>query len=211
MRWQRDQNMLHLFSYIVALSLPSVKTTSLDRWTLFSHLVLLVTKWTSAFQVKGACKFLVISWPWEVYTLGFLILKVLTHLKIYSENFEKKKNSEQRTKLTKTNVLIGMIDGINIKKRNSTGADPGSFLGGGALVSCSTSTPINHIVFFSQNTSCIRKPQVIPAPSPWIRPCSNSKYNKPLHRLYQFIQAMLSRNYWRMYSRMSRTEQFKEQ
>ena len=88
---QRDQDMLHLFSYIVAFSLPSVKTTSLDRWTLFSHLVLLVTKWTSAFQVKGACKFLVISWPWEVYTLGFLILKVLTHLKIYSENFEKKK------------------------------------------------------------------------------------------------------------------------
>ena len=33
------------------------------------------------------------------------------------------------------------------------------FLGGGALVSCSTSTPINHIVFFLQNTSCIRKPQ----------------------------------------------------
>ena len=44
----------------------------------------------------------------------------------------------------------------------------------GALVSCATSTPINHIVFhFLQNTSCIRKPQVIsrggcapPAPSP---------------------------------------------
>ena len=37
-----------------------------------------------------------------------------------------------------------------------------SFLGGGALVSCSTSTPINHIVlFFLQNTSCFRKPQVI--------------------------------------------------
>ena len=35
------------------------------------------------------------------------------------------------------------------------------FLGGGALISCSTSTPINHIVFFLQNTSCIRKPQVI--------------------------------------------------
>ena len=29
-----------------------------------------------------------------------------------------------------------------------TGADPGFFLGGGALVSCSTSTPINHIVLF---------------------------------------------------------------
>ena len=28
------------------------------------------------------------------------------------------------------------------------GADPGFFLGGGALVSCSTSTPINHIVLF---------------------------------------------------------------
>ena len=27
-------------------------------------------------------------------------------------------------------------------------ADPGFFLGGGALVSCSTSTPINHILFF---------------------------------------------------------------
>ena len=41
------------------------------------------------------------------------------------------------------------------------GADPGFFLEGGALVSCSTSTPINHIVFFLHNTSCIRKPQVI--------------------------------------------------
>ena len=29
-----------------------------------------------------------------------------------------------------------------------TGAHPGFFLGGGALVSCSTSTLINHIVFF---------------------------------------------------------------
>ena len=27
-----------------------------------------------------------------------------------------------------------------------TGADPGFFLGRGALVSCSTSTPINHII-----------------------------------------------------------------
>ena len=30
----------------------------------------------------------------------------------------------------------------------SSGADPGFFLRRGALVSCSTSTPINHIVFF---------------------------------------------------------------
>ena len=57
------------------------------------------------------------------------------------------------------------------------GADPGFFLGGGELVSCSTSTPINHIVFFLQNTSCIRKPQVIsggvrtPCTLHEIRPC----------------------------------------
>ena len=57
---------------------------------------------------------------------------------------------------------------------DTAGADPRFFLGGGALVSCSTSTPINHIVFFflqntsnlvprvsRWNTSCIRKPQVI--------------------------------------------------
>ena len=45
--------------------------------------------------------------------------------------------------------------------RYVAGADLGFFSGGGVLVSCSTSTPINHIVFFWQNTSCIRKPQVI--------------------------------------------------
>ena len=54
------------------------------------------------------------------------------------------------------------------------GADPGFFLGGGALVSCSTSTPINHIVFFFlQNTSCIRKPQVISGGRGGVRtPCT---------------------------------------
>ena len=46
------------------------------------------------------------------------------------------------------------------EKELFTGVDPGFFLGGGSLVSCSTSTPINHIVYFLQNTSCIRKPQV---------------------------------------------------
>ena len=35
-----------------------------------------------------------------------------------------------------------------IKTLYKSGEDPGFFLGGGALVSCSTSTPINHIVFF---------------------------------------------------------------
>ena len=32
----------------------------------------------------------------------------------------------------------------------TSGADPEFFLGGGALVSCSTSTPINHLVFFGR-------------------------------------------------------------
>ena len=32
--------------------------------------------------------------------------------------------------------------------KHAAGANPGFFLGGGALVSCSTSTPINHIFFF---------------------------------------------------------------
>ena len=49
---------------------------------------------------------------------------------------------------------------VENRRNRYPGADPGFFLGGGALVSCSTSTPINHIVFL-QNTSCIRKPQVI--------------------------------------------------
>ena len=46
------------------------------------------------------------------------------------------------------------------------------FLEGGALVSCSTSTPINHIVFFWQNTSCIRKPQVISGGRGVCTPCT---------------------------------------
>ena len=40
-----------------------------------------------------------------------------------------------------------MVNIINDTLRG-TGADPGFLLGGGALVSCSCSTPINHIVFF---------------------------------------------------------------
>ena len=56
--------------------------------------------------------------------------------------------------------VIAMIAAITEKKSSAiaeikfswklinAGADPGFFLGGGAFVSCSTSTPINHIVFF---------------------------------------------------------------
>ena len=53
-----------------------------------------------------------------------------------------------------------------------SGADPGFFLGWSALVSCSTSTPISHIVFFLQNTSCIRKPQVISGGGGVRTPCT---------------------------------------
>ena len=55
------------------------------------------------------------------------------------------------------------------------GADPGFFLGGGALISCSASTPINHR-FFLQNTSCIRKPQGMRTPCtlPWDPPLGGS-------------------------------------
>ena len=46
--------------------------------------------------------------------------------------------------MTKIHHMFIIFAGVGLKP----GADPGFFLGGGALVSCSTSTPINHIVLF---------------------------------------------------------------
>ena len=43
-------------------------------------------------------------------------------------------------RMQQTNLVLKILP--------KSGADPGFFLGGGALVSCSTSTPINHTVFF---------------------------------------------------------------
>ena len=43
---------------------------------------------------------------------------------------------------------IPLVFNTDLYLLSITGADPGFFLGGGVLVSCSTSTPINHIVFF---------------------------------------------------------------
>ena len=56
-------------------------------------------------------------------------------------------------------------------KNESSGADPGFCLGGGVLVSCSTSTPINHIVFLQntivlENRSSSQRGCAPPAPSP---------------------------------------------
>ena len=59
-------------------------------------------------------------------------------------------------------VYWNALESLNLKQVvTKQGRIQDFFLGGGALLSCSTSTPINHI-FFLQNTSCIRKPQVIP-------------------------------------------------
>ena len=41
-------------------------------------------------------------------------------------------------------VCFGMMGELDIR----AGVGPGFFLGGGALASCSTSTPINRIVFY---------------------------------------------------------------
>ena len=71
-----------------------------------------------------------------------------------------------------------------------TGADPGFFLGGGALVSCSTSTPINHIVFL-QNTSSIRKPQVISGKGGVRTPCT-LPLDPPLHDWYSEFMVSFS-------------------
>ena len=52
-------------------------------------------------------------------------------------------------RVRKVTVLTLLVKYGKIKlSGKSTGADPGFFLGGGALVSCSTSTPINHTVFW---------------------------------------------------------------
>ena len=61
----------------------------------------------------------------------------------------------------KTKVWRNTLSFINLVDK--AGADPGFFLGGGALISCSTSTPINHIVFFlfRRIPVFIRKPLVI--------------------------------------------------
>ena len=66
-----------------------------------------------------------------------------------------------------------------------TGADPGFFVGGGALVSCPTSTPINQFFFFaeyqlsvvlenhrsSQGEGGLRTPCTLPLDPPLLYPC----------------------------------------
>ena len=65
------------------------------------------------------------------------------------------------------------------------------FLGEGALVSCSTSTPVNQIVFFFlQNTHCIGKPQVISEGGEVRTPCT-LPLDTPQDMLYCYLQVDL--------------------
>ena len=48
-------------------------------------------------------------------------------------------------------IFSSFVEDLITRRLSSSfpaGADPGFFLGGGALVSCSSSTPRNHKVFF---------------------------------------------------------------
>ena len=78
---------------------------------------------------------------------------------------KKKEKKENRTRnhLSTFNQKYESQDHKEIRTENAaTRGGSRIFSGGGALVSCSTSTPINHkVFFFLKNTSCIRKPQVI--------------------------------------------------
>ena len=65
-------------------------------------------------------------------------------------------NSRRRRKEMQQKILF-----LLTVRRMLSGADPGVFLGGGALVSCSTSTPINYIVFFFSCTLPLDPPLVI--------------------------------------------------
>ena len=68
------------------------------------------------------------------FTKNVSVLRVLQNLRYYSDSRE--------------NELGYSFLFYYIVLHDRLGVDPGFFLGGGALVSCSTSTPINHIVFF---------------------------------------------------------------
>ena len=86
-------------------------------------------------------------------------------------------------------------------------ADPGFFLGGAALVSCSTSTPINHMVFFWQSTSCIRKPQVISGGGrgahPLHPPPRTAPVGYPYFLPYQFCDVLVW-SFAKLYETLSR-------
>ena len=72
-----------------------------------------------------------------------------------------------------------------VEPRAAAGADPGFFLGGGALVSRSTSTPINHIVFFFR-----RIPVVLETAGGGVRTPCTLPLDPPLCRLMSSGQSL---------------------
>ena len=72
-------------------------------------------------------------------------LRLLLYARALITNHNRNRKAHQKTTYL---PCVNKPRGGSPKYRKKAGADPGFFLGGDALVSCSTSTPINHIVFF---------------------------------------------------------------
>ena len=127
------------------------------------HVVSVCTSFCMLLGVVGSCCVrLYVATSRE----GHLGLIVIYLFKAYARN--------TTTEAPSTSIRFCLKTEIFSRVWPTARADPGFFLGGGALVSCSvyfnTNKPHS---FFLQNTSCIRKPQVIsggggapPAPSP---------------------------------------------
>ena len=87
------------------------------------------------------------SWPISTWEIAQLVPGYL-----FFEN--------ARKNILKSNLVLVVFLVLESKARGGSRIFFRGWGGGGAVVSCSTSTPIIHF-FFLQNTSCIRKPQVI--------------------------------------------------
>ena len=86
------------------------------------------------------------------FSFFFLIFRKKTNAEIFHVNLyffcgcaNLKNNEKSACKMWEFRALYSRQFSCNSLRKNA-GADPGFFLGGGALVSCSTSTTINHIV-----------------------------------------------------------------
>ena len=99
------------------------------------------------------------KWKWTLKLLLTRVIRLVTLLII--TNFREFQHLIKRVKLkTREKRSFSLIRSflrklvafnkvaLKKKQRLLAGADPGFLLEGGALVSCSTSTPIKHIVFF---------------------------------------------------------------
>ena len=76
-----------------------------------------------------------------------LSVDISSRVVFYTKSTETR-GGEQNTGCLSFTRANRSVHGLGKELAKFTWADPGFFLGGGGLVSCSTSTPINHIVFF---------------------------------------------------------------